>query len=422
MILVACLLAVTAFAAGPAVKIAGDEASFTISNSQLTATISKKTGDLTSLKFHNLEMMGHSSGHPAGYWEQNTGNASQIVPSITIDPASNGGERGEVSIKGISRGKPLGGGGPGGGMLCDLELRYALGRDDSGIYAYAIFSHPVAYPRTQVGESRFGAKLNGAIFDWLSIDAQRNKLMASGADWDQGSPLNMKEARRLTTGVNKGQVEHKYDYSAVQFEIPAFGWLSTKEHVGFYFINPSMEYLSGGATHVELTGHLDDNNGGDPTLLDYWRGTHYGGTNLQLSEGEEWIKVVGPIFIYLNSAADPNAMYRDAMAQAVKELRSGPMRGFTPPVTRRKRSAPRFQGNSTYRIPPLTRCRIFSSVWLIPIPPMAATLGRTTRNTINFGRVDRPMVASASPTSCRVLMNFTPSPMAFSANSPRPIS
>ncbi len=324
MALLAWLLPLAASAAGNSVTISGDDAAFTLSNSQLTATISKKTGDLTSLKFRGLEMMGHGSGHPAGYWEQNTGNASQILPSVTIDPAANGGERGEVSIKGISGGKPLGGGGPGGGMLCDLELRYALGRDDSGVYAYAIFSHPAAYPRTQVGESRFGAKLNGAIFDWLSIDARRNKLMASGADWDQGSALNMKEARRLTTGVYKGQVEHKYDYSAVQFEIPAFGWSSTKEHIGFYFINPSMEYLSGGATHMELTGHLDDNNGGDPTLLDYWRGTHYGSTNLPLGEGEDWTKVVGPIFIYLNSAADPNAIYQDALAQAAKESAKWP--------------------------------------------------------------------------------------------------
>jgi rhamnogalacturonan endolyase len=324
MTLLFCLLPLSALAAAAPVNIAGDDASFIISNSSLTATISKKTGDLTSLKFHNLEMMGHSSGHPAGYWEQNTGNASQIIPSITIDPASNGGERGEVSVKGVSGGKPLGGGGPGGGMLCDLELRYALGRDDSGLYAYAIFSHPAAYPRTQVGESRFGAKLNGSVFDWLSIDAQRDKLMPTGADWDNGSPLNMKEARRLTTGVYKGQVEHKYDYSAVQFKIPAFGWSSTKEHVGLYFINPSMEYLSGGATHVELNGHLDDNNGGDPTLLDYWRGTHYGGTSLPLAEGEEWTKVVGPIFIYLNSAADSNAMYRDALEQAAKETAEWP--------------------------------------------------------------------------------------------------
>ncbi len=318
------LLPAAAFAASEPVRIASDDASFTLSNAQLTATISKRTGDLTSLKFHNLETMGHGSGHPAGYWEQNTGNASQIIPSVTIDPAANGGKRGEIAVRGISGGKPLGGGGPGGGMLCDLEIRYALGSNDSGLYTYAIFSHPAAYPKTSVGESRFGAKLNAAVFDWLSIDAARNKLMATGADWDRGMPLNMKEARRLTTGIYSGQVEHKYDYSAVQFKIPAFGWSSTKEHIGLYFINPSMEYLSGGATHVELTGHLDDNNGGDPTLLDYWRGTHYGGSNLPLDAGEDWTKVVGPIFIYLNSAADSNAMFRDALAQAAKESAKWP--------------------------------------------------------------------------------------------------
>ncbi len=311
-------------AAGPPVTIADGGKIFTIANGQVTAEVSKVTGDLTSLKFHGLELMGHASGHPAGYWEQNTANAGEIIPTISIEPTTNGGERGEVSIKGISNGKPLGGGGPGGGMLCDLDIRYSLGREDSGIYAYAIFSHPMNYPNTQIGESRFGAKLNAQVFDWLSIDARRNRLMPTGADWDHGSPLNMKEARRLTTGIYKGQVEHKYDYSADQFDIPAFGWSSTKEHVGLYFINPSMEYLSGGPTHVELTGHLDDNEGGDPTLLDYWRGTHYGGTNLPLKEGEQWSKVVGPIYIYLNSAADPNTMYGDALAQSVKEAAKWP--------------------------------------------------------------------------------------------------
>src|SRR5579871_5735001 len=104
------------------------------------------------------------------------------------------------------------------------------------------------------------------IFDWISIDDRRNKAMPTGADWDAGTQLNAKEIRRLNTGQFKGQVEHKYDYSAYQFRIPAFGWSSTKDHVGLYFINPSIEFLSGGATKYELTGHLDNNPGGSPTL------------------------------------------------------------------------------------------------------------------------------------------------------------
>jgi rhamnogalacturonan endolyase len=275
----AAVLAAGLWGADAPVTIVADGRLFTLSNGYLTAQVNKTSGDLVSLKVGDIETMGFRSGHHAGYWEQTPAKAAQLTASLTIDPSKNGGERGEVSIKGISGGKALDGD---------------------------------------------GVKLNGSVFDWLSIDAKRNLLMPSGDDWDKGSALNMKEARRLTTGVYTGKAEHKYDYSALQFEIPAFGWSSTKQHVGFYFINPSTEYLSGGATKVELTGHLDNGNGGDPTLLDYWRGTHYGSSMLPIAAGEEWSKVVGPILIYVNSGADPQARYRDALAQAAEEAGKWP--------------------------------------------------------------------------------------------------
>jgi rhamnogalacturonan endolyase len=166
--------------------------------------------------------------------------------------------------------------------------------------------------------------LNAKVFDWLSIDDQRNALMPTGADWDAGTDLNMKESRRLTTGIYRGRAEHKYDYSADQSKIPAFGWSSTKEHVGLYLINPSFEYLSSGPLHFELTGHLDDGDGGDPTLLDYWRGTHYGGSVLNFADNEPWTKVVGPIFIYVPTGGTPNALFSDAKRQAAVEASRWP--------------------------------------------------------------------------------------------------
>lgn len=306
------------------VEVHDDGVAFTMSNRYLTARVNKSTGDLISLQYRGLELMGFVSGHHAGYWEQNPSRAARLTAAVTIDPHSNGGERAEVSIKGFADGKSITGSAGRGGMIADLEIRYTLGREDHGIYTYAIFSHAASYGQTQIGESRYGAKLNAKVFDWLSIDAQRNALMPTGSDWDHGSPLNMKEARRLTTGTYKGRVEHKYDYCAQQFLIPAFGWSGTKQHVGLYLINPSMEFLSGGATKVELTGHLDDGDGGDPTILDYWRGTHYGGSVLPLAAGEEWSKVVGPIFVYLNSGAAPDGLFHDALSQAQKEAAKWP--------------------------------------------------------------------------------------------------
>jgi rhamnogalacturonan endolyase len=159
-----------------------------------------------------------------------------------------------VAVKGVTKGDPAAGltpgspGAPRGGTVnCDLEVRYALGRGDSGVYAYAIFSHPEQYGPLNMPESRYITKLNQA-FDWISVDADRNMLQCAPKDWGAGVVVHAKEQRILTRGVYKNSVEHKYSYTAVQYKVPAFGWSSTKDRVGVWFINPTTEYLSGGAS------------------------------------------------------------------------------------------------------------------------------------------------------------------------------
>jgi len=318
----------------PPVTVTDNGSTYTMTNGYLTVQVNKTTGDLVSVKTANtatpdIELMGYVSGHHAGYWEQSPALAARREASVTIDPAGNKGERAEVSVKGWSEGKSILGSHPNaagqeGGLIADLEIRYTLARGAHGLYTYAIYTHQDTYPAGSVGESRFGFKLSGKIFDWLSIDDQRNAMMPTGADWDAGTDLNMKESRRLTTGIYKGRAEHKYDYSADQSKIPAFGWSSTTQHVGLYLINPSFEYLSSGPLHFELTGHIDDGDGGDPTLLDYWRGTHYGGSVLNFAANEPWTKVVGPIFIYVPTGGTPNALFTDAKRQATIEAAHWP--------------------------------------------------------------------------------------------------
>ena len=132
--------------AAPAVTVSQDDNSFTLDNGIVTVSVSKRSGDLLSLGYKKLEMLDAGSGHQAAYWSHNTGRAANVVPSVTIDPASNGGERGEVSVKGISGGNQMGSG-PGGSITADIEIRYALGRGDSGVFTYSIFSHPTNYLR-----------------------------------------------------------------------------------------------------------------------------------------------------------------------------------------------------------------------------------------------------------------------------------
>src|SRR5215472_3460294 len=238
---VVCLCSLSRLAANE-VTVSQDEDYFTLDNGIVTAKISKNSGDVFSIKYKNLELLDNVDQHQPAYWSHNTALGQQIIPRITIDPKSNGGERGEVSVKGISGGRRMGSG-PGGSVVADIEIRYSLGRNDSGIYTYSIFTHLTNYPGTSFGEARFCAKLNDDVFDWMTVDSNRNMRVITAYDWDHGTVMNFKEARRMNSGAYQGQVEHKYDYSANQFQTLAWGWSSSANNVGIWFVNPTIEYL-----------------------------------------------------------------------------------------------------------------------------------------------------------------------------------
>jgi rhamnogalacturonan endolyase len=297
-----CLAAVSTapalYAAGPTVAkpasaapvtVTDNGSSWMLDNGVVKATINKRNGNMSALVFRGINTMGGG-----GYWEQTP--SGDVTQTVTIDPATNGGERAEVSVKGVT-----------GGRSMDIEVRYALGRGDSGIYAYAVFSHPASYGAMGEGESRYITKLNHN-FNWISVDADRNMLECTPEDWGAGVVVHAKEQRILSTGYYKNSVEHKYSYNAVQYKIPAYGWSSTKDHIGVWFINPTTEYLSGGASKLELVCHYDANNNPDPIILDYWCAGHYaGGAGCNIPAGEAWNKVIGPIYVYCNALADPAA-------------------------------------------------------------------------------------------------------------------
>ena len=327
-VLLAGLLPARCATAAASVTVAEDESSFTLDNGLIRARAAKRSGDLISLKYQDQEILSGGSSHPAGYWSHNTAKG-RTTARVSIDPQTNGGERGEVSIKGLSDGGPMGSG-PGGSVVADIEIRYALGRADSGLYTYSILEHPASYPATSLGEARFCAKLNDELFDWMTVDARRNMKMLTAYDWDHGTVMNFKEARRMNSGRYQGQVEHKYDYAANQFEVRAWGWSSTAKDLGVWFVNPTIEYLSGGPTKVELSAHRDAiftsdlNAPAPPTLLNYWRGSHYGGSACSVAPGEAWTKVVGPFLIYCNAGADHDALWKDALAKADREAAAWP--------------------------------------------------------------------------------------------------
>ncbi len=319
------------FAAPPPVTLAEDAETYTLGNGVVTARVAKASGDLVSLRYNDLEMLAtfltpgggpdlrrdppganpnglnpRMTDHQYAFWSHDAMGPRGTAPAIarvTIDPRANGGERAEVSVKGVADGRKMGtgpGASPDGQFAADVEIRYTLGRGEPGVYTYSIFEHRPEQPRSAIGEARFCAKL-ADFFDWMSVDAKRD----------------LHYPKELRAG-------DKYIYTALQSANPAFGWSSTEKKVGLFFINPSMEYMSGGPTKVEFLGHRDTNAVAAPCVLNYWRSSHYGGARVEVDAGERWKKVVGPFLIYVNSGASPKAIYDDAKARAASESEKWP--------------------------------------------------------------------------------------------------
>ena len=295
--------------------------SWTLDNGIVKMTVLKRNGNLSSLVYHGVEVLTRGQ-----YWEQVP--SGTVTAKVTIDPATNGGERAEISVKGVYNGGntpspggtarpggPGGAAGPGGAggaarpaapagaprgsVGLDIETRFTLERGTSGFYTYAEYTHKASYPPAGEGESRFILESMNRTFDWLSVDEDRNQLMTSDDDLRKGVVIHAKEQRILESGIYANSVDHKYSYNAVMYKLKAWGWSSTKDHIGVYFINPSNEYIGGGSEKLDLIDHMSG------TLLDYWTSGHYaGGAINHIPTGEDWKHVVGPIFVYFNSLVD----------------------------------------------------------------------------------------------------------------------
>ena len=276
------------------VTITETSESYTLDNGIIEAIISKRTSDLISMKYKGLQTLElDSGGHSGGYWSHDVTGADEIIPRISIDPTQNGGEMAEVSIKGVSNGVLMGHG-PGtpteGDLAVDIDIRWALKRGEPGVYTYTAFEHPPEYESGTMAEARIAVKLM-EDFDHLYADKARSgpyPLLGEGID--------------------------KYVYTALQAEERAFGWTSAEKKIGWFLLNPSAEYLSGGPTKAEFLVH-----GTEPTVLSYWKSSHYYGANVSTLEGEHWTKVIGPFMFYVNEGEDHEAMVADAKAKLKTE-------------------------------------------------------------------------------------------------------
>jgi rhamnogalacturonan endolyase len=314
---------------GPDVKAVDEGDTIVLDNGIVALRIKKSDATVRSFTYQGMNLFEGGNNGGQFYWSWNApafAGPHGAAATLSSDPAASHGDYAEVRIHNPWSGRS-------GDAAMDVDVYYSLKRGAQGFYVTGMLDHPASYPRTDVGEWRSNAYVS-PIFDWLSVDAKRQRLMPTSEDMAaatnvRGAP---KEVYLLHSGRYAGQFECKYAYSADLGEENVWGWSSTSKRVGIWMTVPSHEYYNGGPMKRELTVHMDH------TLLNMLNGSHYGmGAPLLMEAGSAFKKTYGPYFVYANSyqgtPADPSstvvdALWRDAQAQAQAEQSAWPYTWF----------------------------------------------------------------------------------------------
>ncbi|EYU30913.1 hypothetical protein MIMGU_mgv1a018512mg [Erythranthe guttata] len=209
----------------------------------------------------------------------------------------------------------------------NVDKRYVMLKDSPGFYTYVVLERLPGWPVFYIQEGRVLFKLNENMFQYMAVSDSRQRFMPKVKDRENGKVLDYKEAVLLTNATNpafNGEVDDKYLYTCDNKDIKVHGWVGSNPSLGFWMITPSNEFRTGGPLKQDLTTHLG------PTVLHYFTSTHYSGEVLAIKfkTEEYWKKVIGPVYIYLNSNdsanADPSILWIDAKQRMQKEEASWP--------------------------------------------------------------------------------------------------
>ncbi|XP_019177548.1 PREDICTED: probable rhamnogalacturonate lyase B isoform X3 [Ipomoea nil] len=208
-----------------------------------------------------------------------------------------------------------------------IDKRFIMLRDTPGFYTYAIFQRLEGFPGVRMEESRVVFKPRQDLFHYMAVSDDRQRFMPMPEDRLSGQVLDYPEAVLLTRPSNRalrGEVDDKYFYSSENKDNKVHGWVCTDPPVGIWMITPSSEFRIGGPFKQELTSHVG------PTMLSTFVSRHYAGEDLDVKfqDGEPWTKVLGPVFVYLNTDTaaenDPSVLWNDAKNKMNQEVASWP--------------------------------------------------------------------------------------------------
>jgi len=278
-----------------------------LANGLITATIVKSTATITSLKYRSFEMLRE------GYFSMDGGKSFRVPSHCTYAVKTQTADMVDIGLKSFWHNES---------EAFDIEIHYVLRRGATGLYSYALLSHPANYPTTSVGEWRMVWKLSSDLLEKIYVDDLRHWIMPGTEDFKQASSTGIKEIIKINTGPRAGTFDCKYDFNANYWDLGCWGHASDARQVGAWIVLGSHEFFNDGPTKQDLTAASGINH------LHFGL-NHYNASSTPAAAGEAWQKIYGPFLLYCNHAATGDACWADAQAQAKAEQAAWPYAWLT---------------------------------------------------------------------------------------------
>ena len=292
---------------GPDVRLMDSGADIVLANGLITATIVKSSATITSLKFQGYEMIRD------GYYSMDGGKRFRVPHHCIYSLKTQRSEAVDIGLKSAWHNEA---------EAFDIEVHYVLRRGATGLYSYAVLSHPAGYPATDVGEWRMVWKLSPDLLEKIYVDELRHWTMPNSEDLKHASRTGIAEIIRINTGARAGQFDCKYDFNANYWDLGCWGHASDERKIGAWIVLGGHEFFNDGPTKQDLTAASGINH------LHFGL-DHYNASGIHVAAGETWRKIFGPFLLYCNHAANGDACWADAQAQAKAEQAAWPYAWLT---------------------------------------------------------------------------------------------
>ena len=227
----------------------------------------------------------------------------------------------------------------------DMEIHYALGKGNTGLYVYMVANHPSSYstygnasisfmqmiwpgPHTSTSLLCENQYLDNNVKYGLYLSGtQQTRSGLAPTMVDNYSAVGVagfpKEIAQYTTGLFNGELNGKYSYTFDYPTIGTWGMASDTKHIGLWVVAGNHDYQNNGPTACEYAGGYTGVLLFEPLIA------HYENTGLTVSGTANWTKVYGPWMLYFNSVTTGTGAWRDAQNQVIAESQALPYSWLT---------------------------------------------------------------------------------------------